>query len=188
MWSLTSDGVPGPSTRASASPGATGNRLNGSAPERRNAPSSVRSRLRSRVQRGRWMEGTRWSIVGAGGVTIGLLSAGEGAPLLLVHGGVGQIERWAPVWDLLTSRSRVTAMDRRGRGSSGDGDEYHLEDEFGDVAAVATCLADEAGVPVSVFGHSFGATCTLGAAAAGGPSGGSPSMSPRVLRQCHPIR
>jgi len=132
------------------------------------------------------MEGTRWSIVGAGGVTIGLLSAGEGAPLLLVHGGVGQIERWAPVWDLLTSRWRVTAMDRRGRGLSGDEDEYHLEDEFGDVAAVATCLTDEAGVPVSVFGHSFGATCTLGAAAAGGPFGriavyeppGSETVSP----------
>ena len=114
------------------------------------------------------MEGTRYSISGAGGVRIGLLSAGEGPPLLLVHGGVGQIERWAPVWDLLARSWRVTAMDRRGRGSSGDGNEYRLEDEYGDVAAAASFLAAEAGGPIDVFGHSFGATCTLGAAAEGG--------------------
>jgi len=114
------------------------------------------------------MEGTRYSISGAGGVRIGLLSAGEGPPLLLVHGGVGQIERWAPIWNLLARHRRVTAMDRRGRGSSGDGGEYQLEDEYGDVAAAASFLAGEAGAPIDVFGHSFGATCTLGAAAEGG--------------------
>lgn len=132
------------------------------------------------------MIGVRRSVVGVKGVRIGVLSAGEGPPLLLVHGGVGQIERWDPVWDLLTPRWTVTAMDRRGRGSSGDGDGYHLEDEFGDVGAVATVLADEAGVPVAVFGHSFGATCTLGAGAAGAPFGriaiyeppGSQTVSP----------
>ena len=104
----------------------------------RPAQSSVRTRLRSRVQGGRWMNGVRRSVVGAEGVRIGVLSAGEGPPLLLVHGGVGQIERWDPVWDLLTPRWTVTAMDRRGRGSSGDGVGYHIEDEFGDVGAVAT--------------------------------------------------
>lgn len=102
-------------------------------------------------------------------MSIGLLSAGAGPPLLLVHGGVGQIERWAPMWDLLAEHRRVTAMDRRGRGSSGDGADYRITDEYRDVAAVAAALADGAGGPIDVFGHSYGGTCTLGAAARGAP-------------------
>ncbi len=109
------------------------------------------------------MEGKRSSVSGANGVAIGLMTAGSGPSLLLVHGGVGQIERWEPVWAALTQRWQVTAMDRRGRGSSGDADRYSLEAEFGDVASVATALAEEAGGPVDVFAHSYGATCTLGA-------------------------
>jgi len=58
-------------------------------------------------------------------------------------------------------------MDRRGRGRSGDRGPYSLEREFQDVAAVATDLADRHGGPVDVFGHSIGAVCVLGAAAAG---------------------
>jgi pimeloyl-ACP methyl ester carboxylesterase len=115
------------------------------------------------------MDGIRHHVRSPDDVDIGLLSAGSGPPLLLVHGGVGQIERWAPVWDLLAARWRVTAMDRRGRGSSGDGPRYALDDEFGDVAAVARSLAEESGRPVDVFAHSFGATCTIGAAGAGAP-------------------
>ena len=95
-----------------------------------------------------------------------------GPPLLLVHGGVGQIERWAPLWDLLADHRRVTAMDRRGRGSSGDGAGYAIEDEYGDVAAVVRALAEESGRPVDVFAHSYGATCTLGAARLAPPFGG----------------
>ncbi len=59
------------------------------------------------------MDGTRRSIVGTDGVLLGLLTAGSGAPLLLVHGGFEQIERWAPVWELLVTSWRVAAMDRR---------------------------------------------------------------------------
>ena len=119
------------------------------------------------------MDGVRHTVVGADGVGIGLLSAGSGPPLLLVHGGVGQIERWEPLWDRLAARWSVTAMDRRGRGSSGDGVGYAIEAEFADVTAVASALAEQAGRPVDVFGHSFGATCTLGAAGRAGPSGPS---------------
>lgn len=115
------------------------------------------------------MNGARQSVIGADGVNIGLLTAGSGPPLLLVHGGVGQIERWGPIWCELCEHWRVTAMDRRGRGSSGDGDDYSLDSEYGDVAAVASSLAEEAGRPIDVFGHSFGATCTIGAAARSAP-------------------
>ena len=116
------------------------------------------------------MEGTRHSVTGAGGVSIGLLTAGAGPALLLVHGGMGQLERWEPMWGPLTERWRVTAMDRRGRGSSGDdAAPYALSKEYADVAAVAARLADENGGPVDAFGHSYGATCILGAAAGGAP-------------------
>ena len=93
--------------------------------------------------------------------------AGSGPPLLLVHGGMGRIERWEALWEPLTSRWRVTAMDRRGRGSSGDAGPHDLSREFEDVAAVAASLAG--GDPVDVFGHSYGAVCALGAAANGAP-------------------
>ncbi len=115
------------------------------------------------------MDGIRHVVPGADGVDIGLLSAGSGPPLLLVHGGAGQIERWQPMWDHLSRRWRVTAMDRRGRGSSGDGRDYSIEAEYGDVAAVAGALGQEAGGPIDVFGHSYGATCVLGAAGCSAP-------------------
>lgn len=115
------------------------------------------------------MDGTRHVVAGAGGVPIGLLTAGTGPALLLVHGGMGGIESWARVWDPLAAHRRVTAMDRRGRGTSGDADTYALTSEYDDVAAVATALARDQGAPVDVVGHSIGATCVLGAAARGAP-------------------
>jgi pimeloyl-ACP methyl ester carboxylesterase len=113
------------------------------------------------------MDGHRHAVTSADGTEIGLLTAGDGPPLLLVHGGMGCIERWQPLWEPLTSRWRVTAMDRRGRGSSGDTQPYELSREFEDVTAVAASLAG--GGSVDVFGHSYGAVCALGAAAAGAP-------------------
>lgn len=115
------------------------------------------------------MDGTRHTVTSADGVRIGLLTAGSGPGLLLVHGGMGTIERWRPVWDALARQRRVTAMDRRGRGSSGDAVSYELSCEYADVASVAAALAAEQGGPLDVVGHSIGATCVLGAAAAGAP-------------------
>ena len=118
------------------------------------------------------MDGHRHTVTSADGTEIGLLTAGDGPELLLVHGGMGCIESWAPLWEPLTSRWQVTAMDRRGRGSSGDtppngAGPYDLSREFEDVEAVAASLAG--GDAVDVFGHSYGAVCALGAAADGAP-------------------
>ena len=66
------------------------------------------------------MEGTRHAVTSADGVRIGQLTAGSGPALLLVHGGMGTISSWQRVWGALAGHRRVTAMDRRGRGSSGD--------------------------------------------------------------------
>ena len=115
------------------------------------------------------MQGRRHTVTSADGTEIGLLTGGTGPALLLVHGGMGRLERWAPLWELLTGHWQVTAMDRRGRGSSGDTGPYRLGKEYDDVAAVATSLADSSGRPADVFAHSYGALCTLGAAARGAP-------------------
>jgi pimeloyl-ACP methyl ester carboxylesterase len=115
------------------------------------------------------VDGHRHEISSADGTRIGLLTAGSGPDLLLVHGGMNRLERWEPIWDLLTQWRRVTAMDRRGRGSSGDTPPYRLSLEYRDVAAVAASLAATAGAPVDVFAHSIGATVTVGAAAQGAP-------------------
>ncbi len=96
------------------------------------------------------MEGYRHAVTSADGTPIGLLTAGEGPALLLVHGGMGCIESWPPLWGRLTSRWSVTAMDRRGRGTSGDTGPYDLAREYQDIAAVAASLG-----PVDVFAHSI---------------------------------
>src|SRR5438046_10458597 len=51
----------------------------------------------------------------------------------------------------------VRALDRRGRGDSGDGLDYSLERELDDVMAVI----ESAGEPVNLFGHGFGALVAL---------------------------
>jgi pimeloyl-ACP methyl ester carboxylesterase len=58
----------------------------------------------------------------------------------------------------------VHAIDRRGRGGSGDTEPYAIEREFEDVAAVAEALREEGGGSVAVIGHSYGGRCALGAA------------------------
>lgn len=58
----------------------------------------------------------------------------------------------------------VHAIDRRGRGASGDGPHYEIAREYEDVAAVVDSVAETSGSAVSVYGHSFGAACALGAA------------------------
>lgn len=108
-------------------------------------------------------------MVGGDGVRIGLLTADapahpHGSPLLLVHGGMGQLERWAPIWGPLGLSRPVTAMDRRGRGSSGDGDAYSAALESADIASVIAQLHRLSGRPVDVFAHSIGASFMLGAA------------------------
>ena len=52
------------------------------------------------------------------------------------------------------------AVDRRGRGGSGDSDDYAIEREFEDVAAVANAFKE----PANLLGHSYGALCALEAA------------------------
>lgn len=95
------------------------------------------------------------------GVRIACEVTGAGPPLVLVHGAGSA--RWG--FDLLRLHLEeaftVTAIDRRGRGDSGDGDgDYAVALEFEDVAAVV----DAAGDGAFLFGHSYGALVSSGAA------------------------
>lgn len=98
------------------------------------------------------------------GTRIGYWTGGEGPPLVLVHGLLADHTRWGPLWAHLEPHLTVHAMDRRGRGASGDGPEYDVEREFEDVAAVVDTVAEASGSQVDVLGSSGGATFSLGAA------------------------
>jgi pimeloyl-ACP methyl ester carboxylesterase len=96
----------------------------------------------------------------------GSLAGSARPPLLLVHGAAADHTTWRVSGPRLARRRPVFAMDRRGRGASGDagGDMYSIEREYEDVAAVAEALASRTDVPaVDVAGHSYGGRATLGA-------------------------
>jgi pimeloyl-ACP methyl ester carboxylesterase len=78
----------------------------------------------------------------------------------MVHGAGSGKWGFALVRPLLEPRFTVWAVDRRGRGDSGDGEGYSVEREFEDVAAVVR----EAGEGALLFGHSYGALVAAGAA------------------------
>lgn len=85
-------------------------------------------------------------------------------PLLLVHGATADHTTWRAVGPAFAHSRRAFAMDRRGRGASGDGPAYAIEREYEDLAAVAEALAGEGpSGGVDVAGHSYGGRCALGA-------------------------
>ncbi len=89
---------------------------------------------------------------------------GEVRPsLLLVHGATADHTTWRNVGPVLAQTRRVLAIDRRGRGASGDGPDYAIEREYEDVAAAADAIEKATGGPVDVVGHSYGGRVGLGA-------------------------
>ncbi len=94
------------------------------------------------------------------GTAIAFERTGSGPPLVLVHGsGVSDHRRWeiAGVRAALAEQVTVYALDRRGRGESGDAPDYSLENEVEDVVSVVDTI-DE---PVTLLGHSYGANIAL---------------------------
>jgi pimeloyl-ACP methyl ester carboxylesterase len=96
-------------------------------------------------------------IISRDGAAIAYQRSGAGTPLVLVHGTGAAPGRWAPVRPSFEKQFTVYAMDRRGRGESGDALHYAIAREFEDVAA----LVDSIGEPADVVAHSFGALCAL---------------------------
>jgi pimeloyl-ACP methyl ester carboxylesterase len=98
-------------------------------------------------------------IISKDGVPISYQRSGAGPALILVHGANGDFSRWGMVQPLLAEYFTVYAMDRRGRGESGDGKDYKIQYEYEDVATLANSIDG----PVDILGHSFGAACVMGA-------------------------
>jgi pimeloyl-ACP methyl ester carboxylesterase len=91
------------------------------------------------------------------GTVIGFRRSGSGPSLLLVHGTTADHSRWAAILPHLAQQFTVYAMDRRGRGASGDAPHYDVMREAEDVAAVVEAI----GAPVFLLGHSYGGLCSL---------------------------
>lgn len=102
------------------------------------------------------------TVTSADGTTIAFERSGSGPPLVLVHGGACDHRFWelADVRPALADHCTVYAMDCRGVGESGDADQYELDREFEDVAAVVDAIDK----PVTLLGHSSGALLALEAA------------------------
>lgn len=96
------------------------------------------------------------------GTEIAFERTGSGPPLVLVHGAGGDHNVWefSDIRATLADHCTVYAIDRRGRGESGDASAHDLDREVADVVTVVEAV-DE---PVTLFGQSYGALCALEAA------------------------
>ncbi|WP_415953448.1 alpha/beta fold hydrolase [Streptomyces sp. KLOTTS4A1] len=102
------------------------------------------------------------------GTRIAVWVEGAGPPLVMVHGSLQDHTISAALVAELRADLTTYAVDRRGFGASGDGEQggpaYAIEREFEDVAAVVDAVAERTGGPVALWGHSYGASVAMGAA------------------------
>jgi pimeloyl-ACP methyl ester carboxylesterase len=84
---------------------------------------------------------------------------GAGEPLVLLHGGLGAAELWAPVLPALAAGRRVIAVDLQGHGHTADVDRpFRAETMADDVAALIEYLGLER---ADVMGYSLGGMVAL---------------------------
>ena len=86
--------------------------------------------------------------------------AGDGPPLLLIHGVGLRAEAWAAMVPMLTPTARVVAIDMPGHGGSAPVAAARLSDYVAAIAPLVRDLAARHG-PVMVAGHSMGAMIAL---------------------------
>jgi pimeloyl-ACP methyl ester carboxylesterase len=79
---------------------------------------------------------------------------GEGRPLVLLHGGIGSTEMFAPALPALAARRRVVAVDFPGHGRSPDVDRPLRPDLLAD--DIAALIEDLGIAPADVLGYSLG--------------------------------
>lgn len=96
------------------------------------------------------------------GTTLGLIMAGAGAPLVLIHGVGLRAEAWGPQIADLTSEFQVIAVDMPGHGQT---DRLRDGADLPDYVAWAAMVLRALNLgPVAVAGHSMGALIALGLA------------------------
>jgi 2-hydroxy-6-oxo-6-(2'-carboxyphenyl)-hexa-2,4-dienoate hydrolase len=107
------------------------------------------------------LDPARIRFVDADGIATRVYEAGDGEPLVLVHGGLYgslySLDAWSLNLDSLARRFRVVAFDKVGQGHSGnpESDERYV---FERVVAHGAALLDElAPGPAHLVGHSMGA-------------------------------
>ncbi len=96
-------------------------------------------------------------IVSKDGTPIAFYKQGSGPPLVLVHGAGSIAKRWLPIIPALEDNFSAYAVERHGRGESGDHPLYTLASEVEDLIAVFEYIDQ----PLNLLGHSFGALCAL---------------------------
>src|SRR3712207_9333377 len=83
------------------------------------------------------------TVASADGTPIAYWRSGDGPPLILVHGSFDDHNVWAPVLPAFEERFSVYAVDRRGRGGSGDGTGHSLGGEGADIAGVGESISGQ---------------------------------------------
>jgi abhydrolase domain-containing protein 6 len=103
----------------------------------------------------RWQAGAVERTIQADEHRVVYLEAGQGAPLVLLHGYTGSKENWLPLMPELEQRWRVIAPDLPGWGDSErrTGDDYGYAAQAERIAGLLRLLSDE---PVVLVGHSMG--------------------------------
>jgi pimeloyl-ACP methyl ester carboxylesterase len=98
----------------------------------------------------------------ADGVRIAYDVGGSGPPLVFVNGALSDRSSAGQIRPLLEPFFTTYAVDRRGRGESGDDAQYRPGSEVEDLRAVLEVIGEQA----FVYGHSSGGVLALDAAAA----------------------
>lgn len=99
------------------------------------------------------------------GITLHVERAGEGTPLLLLHGFTGSVATWRPFYDALTTVRQVIAVDILGHGlseSPEDAERYTQERTTEDILAVLDTLGIDT---FDLLGYSMGGRVALHLAA-----------------------
>ncbi|QPC86435.1 alpha/beta fold hydrolase [Mesorhizobium sp. NBSH29] len=123
-------------------------------------------------------------VISRDGTLIAFERSGSGPAIILISGILSDRSGVAALSKALSDHFTTFAVDRRGRGDSGDGASYSVTREIEDITAMIVT----AGSRPALFGHSSGAALALHAAANGLPIGSlilyeppfSPEDAPKV--------